>query len=88
MLDDGEIGNSCIDDGLGGDRLATATAFVGGDDDSAATVDHSLAEGLGAETGKDYRVDGSNASTCKERGGGLPGHGKVDGDSVALLDAE
>jgi len=32
-------------------------------------------------------VDGADTGTSQERGCGLPSHGEVDGDGVALLDA-
>ena len=83
-----DTGNSSIDDSLSGDRLATTTSFIGGDDHSASAIDNSVAESLGAESGEDHGVYGTNTGTCEERGGGLPGHGKVNRDSVALLNAK
>ena len=88
VLNKRDFGDSCIDDGLGGDGLATTATFVGGDDDAAAAIEHSVAERLGAEAGKDDRVYGANTGACEEGGGGLPGHGEVNGDGVTLLDAE
>ena len=49
-----ETGNSCVDDSLGGDRFATTTTFISGDDHTASTIENSLAERLGAEPGKDH----------------------------------
>src|SRR5258708_285177 len=70
VVHSGDIGNSCIDDGLGGDRLATTTSFIRGNDNSASTIEDSLSESLGAKSGKDHRVDSTNTSTCEERRSG------------------
>ena len=85
---------------LGGDRLATTTTFVGGNDNLALAVIDSVSERLCAETCKDGRVDCSDPGTCEEGGGRLPCHGKavcqgrkserwvgvLDGDCISLLD--
>ena len=88
MFHKGDIGNGRVDDGFSGDRLATTASFISCDDNSASTIEDSLSESLGAESGKDHRVYGAYTCTSEERSGGLPGHGKVNGDRVALLNAE
>lgn len=88
VLNEGTILERSINNSLGGDRLASALALVGGDDDTAFAVLDSVTQGLGGKAGEDHRVDGADSSAGKEGGHRLPVHGKVDRDGVALLDAE
>jgi len=50
---------------------------LGGDHDSAFTVDGSIPQTLSRESGENDRVDGSDPSASEEGSSGLPGHGKV-----------
>lgn len=77
-----------VDDSLGGDSLSATFALVRGDEDTAFTVLRAITERFGGETGKDDRVNCTDTCAGKEGGDGLPGHGEVNGDGVALLDAE
>lgn len=88
LLDQRAVLESGINDSLGGNGLASTATFVAGDDDLALAVVDTVAEGFSGETGEDDRVDGTDTSASEERRGGLPGHGEVDGDGVALLDAQ
>ena len=88
VLDVGAGLEGCVDDGLCGDGLAAAATLVGGEDDAAAAVLDAVAEGLGGEAGEDDGVDGADAGAGEEGGDGVPGHGEVEGDGVALADAE
>ena len=67
--------------------LATAAALVGSDHDTGLAVVDAVAERLRGEASEDDGVDGAEAGAGEEGGDSLPGHGHVDGDGVALLDA-
>ena len=69
------------------DGLATAPALVRGDDDAGPAVVDAVPERLGREAREDDGVDGADAGAGEEGGDGLPGHGHVDRDGVALLHA-
>lgn len=77
-----------IDDRLGGDGLATTTALIGGDNHTGRAVNNTVAKGLGTESSKDNTVDGADTSASKEGRGGVPCHGQVDTDGLALGNAE
>lgn len=79
---------SGVNDSLGRDSLAAALALVRGNEDAGLAVLDTVAERLGREAGKDDRVNGADASTGEEGGNGVPGHGQVDGDGIALLDSK
>jgi len=49
-----DTGNGCVDDSLSGDRFATTTTLISGNDNSASTIENALAERLGAESSKDH----------------------------------
>jgi hypothetical protein len=86
LLDEGAILDSGISDGLGCNGLATTPALVGSDEDARLAVEHAITQGLGGETGEDDGVDSANSGTGEEGGDGVPSHGEVDRDGVALLD--
>jgi hypothetical protein len=88
MLNLGTFLHGCIDDDLSSDGLASPPAFIAGDDYTGATILDAIAERLCGKSSEDYRVDRTNASASKEGSHGLPGHGEVDRDSIALLDAK
>ncbi len=73
---------------LEGDDLAAPVAAVGGDEDLGLGVVDAVAQGLGAEAAEDDRVDGADAGAGQHGDDGLRHHRHVDGDAVALLDAE
>lgn len=86
VLDDRAVLDGVVRELLDRDALAAAAALVGGDDDAGLAVVDTVAEGLGREAGEDDGVDGADAGAGEEGGDGLPGHGQVDRDGVALLD--
>jgi hypothetical protein len=86
LLDERALLEGGVDNGLGGDRLATTATLVRGEEDLGLAVVDTVAERLGGEAGKDGRVDGTDTGTGEEGSGRLPGHGEVDGDGVTLLD--
>ena len=47
-----------------------------------------VGDGVGGESAKDDVVDGADAGAGEEGDGELGAHAHVDGDAVALLDAE
>lgn len=88
VLDQRAVLESGVDDLLCGDGLAATLALIGRDDDAGLAVLYTVAERLGREAGEDNCVDGTNTRAGEEGGDGLPGHGQVEGDGVALLDSE
>jgi hypothetical protein len=88
MLDGRALFQGSIGNRLERDRLPTALTLVRSDKDAGFAIVHAIAKRFRRETGEDDRVDGANASAGKEGGDGVPGHGEVDGDGVALFDAE
>lgn len=87
MLDERALLDGSIRDGLGRDGLASSTALVRGDENARLAVLDTVAEGLCREAGEDDGVDGANSRAGEERRDGVPGHGQIDGDGVALLDS-
>ena len=71
VLDEGALGEGSVDDRLGRDGLASTLAFVGRDDNARLGVLDTVAEGLGGESSKDDRVDGSETSAGEEGDGSL-----------------
>ena len=69
------------------DCLAATTTLVRDEDDARATVVDTIAEGLRREPSEDDGMDRTNTGAGEEGGDSLPGHGHVDGDSVAFLHA-
>lgn len=84
----GALLESCVHDGLRCDRLSSTLAFIGSEEYLALAVKHAITKGLGRETCEDDGVDGTDTSAGEEGGDGLPCHGQVDRDGVALLDAQ
>lgn len=86
---DGRAALQCsVDNGFGGDCLATPSALVRGDDDPGLTIVDAVAERLGREPRKYNGVHGSDAGAGEECGDSVPCHGHVHGDGIALLDTE
>ena len=75
-----------VDDSLGRNGLPTAAPFIGGKDHTTLAVNDTVTKGLRGKASEHHRVDGADARTGEESGDGLPCHGKVDSDGVALLD--
>ena len=84
--DIGALLESFVYDALGTDDLATTATLVSGDDDLGASVEDTVTERVGGETGEDNGVDGTNTGASKERNESLRNHRKVDGNSVTFLD--
>lgn len=77
-----------IDDSFRSNSLSSSLAFVRGNHDAAAAVDDTVTERFGGESGEYDRVNGSDTRAGEESRDGLPGHGKVYRDSIALLHTE
>lgn len=88
VFDIGALFKRGIDNSLCGDSLSTALSLVRSNDYPAATVHHALTERLGAKPSEDDGVDRSNACASQKCCYGLPGHGKINGNSIPFLDAE
>ena len=88
MLDEGTLFERGVHDSLCSDSLTAPAALVSRDHDATLAVLDTVAEGFGREAGEDDRVHCADAGAGEEGGDGLPGHGEVDGDGVALFDTE
>lgn len=77
-----------VDDCLGGNGFASTAALVGGNDHAGLAIDDAVTERLGAKAGKDDAVDGADTGASEKGGGGIPCHGQIDADGVALADAK
>lgn len=75
-------------DNLCSNGLSTSSALVGRDEYPRSTIVHPITEGLGGEAGENNGVDSADTSAGKECSHGVPCHGKVDRDGIALLDTE
>lgn len=87
VLDARAVLDSVVRELLDRDRLSATTTLIGSDDDARLAVIDAVAERFRREASENYGVDGTNTCAGEEGSDGLPGHGKVDGDCVALLDA-
>jgi hypothetical protein len=77
-----------IDIGLQRDLLATAQAFIGGDDQFAGAVADAIGNRVRREPAEHHRVDRTDARTGQHGHGRIDNHRQIDGDAVALLHAE
>lgn len=77
-----------VDGGFEGGGLAAAVAAVAGDDDLGVGVLDAGGERVGGEAAEDDGVGGADAGAGQHGDGGLGDHRHVDGDPVALADAE
>ena len=68
--------------------LAGAQALVGRDHDVAVAIDQAVGEAVGREAAEHDGVDGPDARAGQHRVGRLGDHRQVDGDAIALLDAQ
>lgn len=75
-----------VDDALSPDDLTTTLSFVCRDDNLGASVDDTVTQRVGGETGENDRVDSTDTRASKESDESLGNHGKIDGHCVALLD--
>ena len=87
---DGATGDTCsfVSVHFQGNGLAAAQAFVGRDENFRAAIYDAASERFGREAAEDDRVDGPDARAGEHGIGGLKDHRHVDGDAVALPDAE
>ncbi len=88
VLDGGAGGHGFVDGALELDFVAAAVARVLRDDGDAAGVVDAVGDGVGGESAEDDGVDGADARAGQQRDGQLRRHAHVDGDAIALLDAE
>lgn len=79
---------SGIHDRLGGDRFPTSATFVCGQNNARLTIKNAIAERFRAKPSKNNRVYSSNTSAGEESGNGLPCHGQVNRNCIALFDAK
>lgn len=77
---------SFVDNTLSTNDLATTAALVSGDDDLGASVQHTIAQRVGGETGEDDGMNSTDTGDGEEGNERLGNHRKVDGNSVTLLD--
>jgi len=77
-----------VDGALERDFVAATIAGVLGDDGDAAAVVDAIGDGVGGESAEDDGVNGSDARAGEDGDGEFRRHAHVDGDAVALLDAE
>ena len=77
-----------VDIGLERHRLAPATAAIRGDHDARIAIDDPVGEAFGRETSEYDRMDRADPRTGQHREGRLGDHRQIDGDAVALGDAQ
>ncbi len=77
-----------VDGRLEGRGCAASVATVGGDDDLGLGVVDPRVQRLGGESAEDDGVRGAETGAGEHRDSGLGDHRQVDGDGVALADAE
>ena len=82
----GALLQSLVDNTLSTNDLTTTTALVCGDDDLGTSIQHTVAQRVGGETGEDDGVNGSDTGNGEEGNDGLRNHRKVDSNGVTLLD--
>jgi hypothetical protein len=86
---DGVAGRHRFVDGLlQFDFVAAAVACVLSENGDAAGVSNAVGDGVGGESAEDDGVDGADAGAGEKSDGELGRHAHVDGDAIALLDAE
>lgn len=86
--DAGDIGallQSLIDNALGANDLSSTLALIGRDDNLGASVQDTVPERVGGETGENNGVDGTDTRASQESDNGFGDHGKVDSNGVTLL---
>lgn len=88
MLDERAFLQGSIDDPLGGNRLTSPLTLIASNHNTRFTILDTVAKRLRREAGENHGVDCADSSASKESCDGMPSHGKIDGDSVALFDAE
>jgi hypothetical protein len=82
------LGDGGIDIGLERHQPATAQAAVGGDDDAAGAILDAAVKRFGREAAEHHAVHRSDAGAGQHRHRGFGDHRHVEGDAVALRDAE
>jgi hypothetical protein len=83
-----ELGDRGVDGFLQGDNAATPPGAVAGDDGARFGVVDAVDDGLGGEATEDDGVWRADAGAGEHGDGEFGDHAHVDGDDVALLDAE
>ena len=84
----GPCATRVVDGGLERGRLAAPVAAVGGDDQLGVGVLDAGGERVRGEAAEDDRVRGADPGAGQHRDDGLGDHRQVDGDPVALADAQ
>ncbi|MNS73215.1 hypothetical protein D3C72_1066480 [compost metagenome] len=77
-----------IDVGLQRNLPAATQAFVGGDDQLALAIADTVGDRVRREATEHHRVDRTDARAGQHGHGSVDDHRQVDGDPVALLDAQ
>ena len=83
----GGQGQGFVDGRFERNVLAAAALLVGGDDGDGASIENALFQRLGGEAAEHHRMNGTDAGAGLHGGDAFDGHGQVDQDAVALLDA-
>ena len=93
-LDDHDIGHCCralkrfIDNILEAQHASATPATICSDHTFRAVVVDAVTDRLRGESGKNHRMDRADARTGQYRQGQLRHHRQVNGDAVALADAQ
>lgn len=82
----GALLEGLIDNALGANHLATTLTLVRGDNNLGSSIKDTVTQGVRGETSEDNGVNGTDTGTGEKSHNGFRNHGKVDRDSVTLLD--
>jgi hypothetical protein len=88
VLDGRAVGDGNICGGLQQSRLAPAPTAIGGDQHLAFGVVDAVSQGVGGEPAEHHGVGRAETGTCQHRDRELEHHRQVDGDPIALGDAQ
>ncbi len=89
VLDRGRAGLECgVDVRLERARLAPSITGIGGDDELGFGILATVGDGVGREAAEDHRMGHADPRARQHRDRELDHHRHVDGDPVALLEAE
>ena len=77
-----------VDDRFQRDVLPLTVGHVCGDDEARSAGDDAIAQRPRAEAGEHHRVNGANADDRQHQRDGFWARRHINGDAVALLDAE
>src|SRR5208282_2004027 len=70
------------------DRLTPPVCSIRCDDDLRTWIFDSVRNCLRGESGEDYRMNSSESNCCEHRNRKFRNHGKIDCNSVSLLDTQ